>query len=166
MIRAYHMESGSLDFSFNSTCLLLQLWNQAVKDKNEVSCSQPEAVLSLQWHLTMFGMLLVVSRIQWPESQGCCQTPYRALDNSSQRKNCLAPSANSTEAEEPTLRCAFIMVCFLSQLTLWNLTSVNTGPSYTLGYTWIWSPCHIIFTQSLNETERRLPESSIRSLPE
>lgn len=125
--------------------------------------------LSLGQHLAMFGIFLVVitgvvNRIQWPESQGCSQTSYQALDSSSQRKNCLAPSVNSTDTEEPTLRCAFVMVCFLSQFTLWNLTSVNTGPSYTLDSTWIWSPCHVIFTQTLNQMECRPPESSIRSL--
>lgn len=66
---------------------------------------------------------------------------------SSQRKNCFAPSVNSTEVEEPTLRCAFVWFVF------------STG--YPLGYTWLWSPCRVIFTQTVNQMEGRLPESSI-----
>lgn len=68
---------------------------------------------------------------------------------SSQRKNGLAPSVNCTEVEEPTLGYAFV----------WSVFS--TGPAYPLGYTCIWSLCHVIFTQTVHQMECRLPESSI-----
>lgn len=74
MIRACHLESGNFDFTFNPTSFLPQWWNQAGWDKNEVSCSEPEGVLYLGWHLAMFGIFLVVltgvvSGIQWPEAR-------------------------------------------------------------------------------------------------
>lgn len=119
-------------------------------DKNEVSCSEPEGVLYLGWHLAMFGIFLVVltrvvTGIQWPEARAVARHLIMLLT----KEKCFTPSVNSTEVEEPTLRCAFVWFIF------------STGSAYPLGYTWIWSPCRVIFTQTVNQMEGRLPESSI-----